>query len=44
MRFAIFDSIEEIGLNLAVLQHAKASAVWLKQRKQKIVRAKQQKK
>lgn len=44
MPFAVFDSIGEAGLNLAVLQHAEASAVWLKQRKQKKVRAKQQKK
>lgn len=40
----VFCSVGEISLNLAVLEHAKASAVLLKQRKQKIVRAKQQKK
>lgn len=40
----IFYSVGEISLNLAVLEHANASAVWLKQRKQKIVWAKQQKK
>lgn len=40
VHYAHLDSIGEIILNLAALQHAKASAVWLQQRKQKIVREK----
>lgn len=41
--FAVLDSVGEMGLDLAVLQHAKASAVRLKQRKEKTVRAKSSK-
>lgn len=37
VHFAHLDGIVEIILNLSALQHAEASAVWLQQRKQKIV-------